>query len=74
MTVYFTKLKALRKELNNSKPQCTCKGLKELQNYFHMEYVMSFLMGLNESTAQVRRQLLLMEPIPPINKVFSLVS
>ena len=35
---------------------------------------MSFLMGLNESFAQVRGQLLLMDPLPPINKVFSLVS
>lgn len=39
-----------------------------------MEYVISFLMGLNDSFAQVRGQLLLMDPIPSINKVFSLVS
>ena len=35
---------------------------------------MSFLMGLNDSYAQVRGQLLLMDPLPPINKVFSLVT
>ena len=35
---------------------------------------MSFLMGLNDSFAQVRGQLLLMDPLPPINKVFSLIS
>ena len=35
---------------------------------------MSFLMGINESFAQVRGQLLLMDPMPPINKVFSLIS
>ena len=35
---------------------------------------MSFLMGLNESFAQVRGQLLLMDHLPLINKVFSLVS
>lgn len=35
---------------------------------------MSFLMGLNESYAQIRGQLLLMDPIPPINKVFSFIS
>ena len=35
---------------------------------------MSFLMGLNENFAQVRGQLLLMDPMPPINKVFSLIS
>lgn len=39
-----------------------------------MGYVMSFLMGLNNSYARVRGQLLLMDPIPPINKVFTLIS
>ena len=38
-----------------------------------MEYVMSFLMGLNDSFAQIQAQLLLLDPIPPMNKVFSLV-
>ena len=31
-------------------------------------------MGLNESFSQVRGQLLLMDPLPPINKVFALIS
>lgn len=31
-------------------------------------------MGLNESFAQIRGQILLTDPIPPINKVFSLIS
>ena len=31
-------------------------------------------MGLNDSFSQVRDQLLLMDPLPTINKVFSLVS
>ena len=35
---------------------------------------MSFLMGLNISFAQIRAQLLLLNLLPPINKVFSLVS
>ena len=35
---------------------------------------MSFLMGLNDSFAHIRAQLLLLYPLPPINKVFSLVS
>ena len=35
---------------------------------------MSFLMGLNDSFNQVRGQLLLLDPMPPISKVFSLVS
>jgi hypothetical protein len=30
-------------------------------------------MGLNESVSHVKGQILLMDPLPPINKVFSLV-
>ena len=53
---------------------CTCGGVKALNDYFQMEYVMSFLMGLNESFSQVRGQLLLLDPLPPINKVYSLIA
>ena len=34
---------------------------------------MSFLMGLNESYSQIRGQLLLFDPIPSINQIFSLI-
>ncbi|KAL5538790.1 hypothetical protein UlMin_043923 [Ulmus minor] len=37
------------------------------------EYVMQFLMGLNESYTQIRAQVLMMDPFPSINRVFSLV-
>uniref|UniRef100_A0A2N9FUQ8 Reverse transcriptase Ty1/copia-type domain-containing protein n=1 Tax=Fagus sylvatica TaxID=28930 RepID=A0A2N9FUQ8_FAGSY len=40
----------------------------------HYDYVHSFLMGLNKSYAVVRGQILLMEPLPGINKVFSLIQ
>nr|KYP42249.1 hypothetical protein KK1_036338 [Cajanus cajan] len=34
---------------------------------------MLFLMGLNEGYSHIRGQILLMDPIPPIEKVFPLV-
>jgi len=34
---------------------------------------MQFLTGLNESFSVVKTQILLMDPLPPINKVYSLV-
>ena len=37
------------------------------------ENVMQFLMGLNDSFANVRAQILMMEPLLAMNKVFSLV-
>ncbi|KAL5865096.1 hypothetical protein ACOSQ3_002610 [Xanthoceras sorbifolium] len=54
--------------------KCSCGGVKDLNSYYQMEYVMSFLMGLNDSFTQIRGQLLLMDPLPPINRVFSLIS
>ena len=35
---------------------------------------MSFLLGLNDTFSQIRGQVLLLDPIPLINKVFSLIS
>uniref|UniRef100_A0A2N9FJ05 Reverse transcriptase Ty1/copia-type domain-containing protein n=1 Tax=Fagus sylvatica TaxID=28930 RepID=A0A2N9FJ05_FAGSY len=53
---------------------CNCGALKILLDYQHYEYVIKFLVGLNDSYASIRGQILLMEPLPSINKVFALVS
>lgn len=76
---YFTKLKSLWEELSNYRPnctcgKCTCGGVHDMHSYYQQEYIMIFLMGLNDSYAHVRGQILLMDPLPPINKVFSLIS
>jgi hypothetical protein len=72
---YFLKLKSLWEELieHRSTHTCHCGGAKQLLNYLNMEYVLAFLMGLNESYSQVRGQVLLMDLVPLINKVFSLI-
>ncbi len=73
---YYTKLKGSWDELMNYRPipACTCGALKTLMDYQHSEYVIKFLVGLDDSYASVRDQILLMDPMPTINKVFSLVS
>ena len=76
---YFTKLKSVWEELNSFKPhcncgRCTCGGVKDLSTYHHNEYVMTFLMGSSDSFAHIRTQVLLIDPMPPINKVFAHVS
>ncbi|RVW66875.1 Retrovirus-related Pol polyprotein from transposon RE1 [Vitis vinifera] len=62
------------KDLNDRFNQvCHCGGLRVWTDYQHREYVLQFLMGLNDSYARIRGQILMMDPLPAINKVFSLV-
>ena len=78
---YFTILKGFWDELLSYRPipgctcgaKCICGLSRILLDYQHYDYVHSFLMGLDDSFAAVRGQILLMEPLPGINKVFSLV-
>ncbi|KAL5565662.1 hypothetical protein UlMin_028826 [Ulmus minor] len=79
ISIYFTKLKSVWEELSNYRPncscgKCTCGGVKLLNSHYQMEHIVSFLMGLHDSFSQIRGQLLLMDPLPPINKVFALIS
>ena len=52
---------------------CTCALSKIYVLYRDYEYVMSFLKTLRENYNTVETQILLMEQLPNINKVFSLV-
>ncbi|XP_073138563.1 uncharacterized protein [Henckelia pumila] len=76
VSTYFTKLKAIWDELTQFRPMCSCgkcqcHGVKNMDIFVQSEYTMAFLMGLNDSFAQVRSQVLLLDPMPPINKVFA---
>jgi hypothetical protein len=43
--------------------------MKSIFELYSQEYVLQFLMGLNDSFSAVRAQILLMDPLP-INKAF----
>ncbi|XP_042942705.1 uncharacterized protein LOC122276877 [Carya illinoinensis] len=80
VSTYFTELKVLWDELLYYQPLpmcicrgCTCNSSKTFVAYHHQSYVMTFLMGLTDVFDAVRGQILMMEPLPSINKVFSLV-
>ena len=45
----------------------------KINNFHHQDSIMQFLNGLNDSYSQVRTQILIIEPIPLIDKAFSLV-
>lgn len=53
---------------------CTCGVNDKIDCLQHHDYIMLFLNGLSESHAQVRTQILMMDPTPSIIKVFSLVT
>ncbi|XP_057975438.1 uncharacterized protein LOC131162849 [Malania oleifera] len=80
---YYTKFKFLWDELAdyNQIPTCSCgvlrtyacDAIREFLKYQDKQHVIQFLMGLNEVFSHVRGQILMMEPLPGIDKVFSLM-
>ena len=75
INTYYTRFKVLWEELKNFQPLPAfhCGDLQALLEYQQQENVIQFLMGLNDSYAQTRGQILMMEPLPPLSKVFALV-
>ncbi|XP_055961065.1 uncharacterized protein LOC130015294 [Mercurialis annua] len=77
---YYTHLKELWNELSNLRPaphckcnpQCQCGALVTIKEYIESDYVIRFLKGLNENFVTIKSQILLMEPLPKINRVFSM--
>ncbi|KAK6146761.1 hypothetical protein DH2020_020630 [Rehmannia glutinosa] len=72
---YFTKLKRLWDELACLMPLPICESeTRRLIGERDMNRrLMQFLMGLHESYDQVRSQLLLMDPLPDVDKAYSMV-
>ncbi|XP_030963776.1 eukaryotic translation initiation factor 4G-like [Quercus lobata] len=72
---YFTNFKTLSDELMNCDPlpECSCGAMRILTEKFEKDCVMKFLMGLNENYAAIRTQVLMADPMPDLNKVYSMV-
>jgi hypothetical protein len=78
---YFTELRSLWEELNSHRPiplctcnhQCRCAAMRDARNHRLEDQIIQFLTGLNDNFAVVKTQILLMDPLPSINKVYSLV-
>lgn len=63
----FNQFKGLWEELDNYRPEISS------DDYRSEDQVMQFLMELDDQFSNVRRQILLMDPLPSLNKVFALV-
>ncbi|GAU34265.1 hypothetical protein TSUD_365630 [Trifolium subterraneum] len=76
---YYTKLKKLWQELDDFRPipicECdiTCTAITKIRQYRDGDQVIRFLKGLNEQYTAVRAQIMLMDPLPDISKVYSLL-
>lgn len=52
---------------------CTCGATSDLKRHKEQDKVIKFLKGLNEQYASVRSQIMLLDPLPDIDRCFSLV-
>jgi len=81
VTEFFTDLRGLWEELDQYRPmpqctcpiQCTCLAMRNNKGFRAEDRIIKFLMGLNEDYQGVTSQVLLMDPLPQINRVFSMV-
>lgn len=75
VTQYFTELQRLLDDIVSMQPPPTCSRTTKstLEQYTNCRNVIRFLVGLNEGYAAVKYQILLMNPLPDMDKAFSLV-
>lgn len=75
VAVYLTKLNTLWDELSsyNNVPLCSCGTIKTIEEREQFRKVMQFLMVLNESYSAIRGQILLMQPLPVVGRICSMV-
>nr|KYP33713.1 hypothetical protein KK1_045413 [Cajanus cajan] len=82
ITKYYMSMKTLWDEPKILDPiptcicnaKCTCDALMNLNKHRNTKTTVRFLRGLNEQYSTVRSQIMLIDPLPPINKVYSLVA
>ncbi|XP_061373622.1 uncharacterized protein LOC133315950 [Gastrolobium bilobum] len=81
VTEFFTELKTLCDELDNLKPlpvckyntRCSCGGYMKMQEYRERDHMIRFLKGLNDQYSQVRSQIMLIDPLPDVTRVFAMI-
>ncbi|KAL6141198.1 hypothetical protein ACLB2K_059488 [Fragaria x ananassa] len=74
VTTFFTELKSLWDEKDTlcALPPCSCDAATEVTAYMESQKTMKFLMGLNENYAMIRSTIIGMDPLPNVNKAYSL--
>jgi hypothetical protein len=72
ISTYFTTLNGHWDELAilTPTPKCTCGVLKELTYMQDIERVFQFFMGLRDFYTSIRSQILVIDPLPLVTKVY----
>ncbi|MCI24185.1 retrovirus-related Pol polyprotein from transposon TNT 1-94, partial [Trifolium medium] len=81
VTEFYSELKILWEELELYMPipqctcsaRCRCEAMRSARKNHLTLYAIRFLTGLNENFSMVKSQILLIDPLPPLNKFFSMV-
>ena len=81
ITDYFTKLRIIWDELESYRsdsicscdPKCVCDALTNVMERKQQDRIMQFLKGLNDQFNTLRSNVLMMDPLPNIAKVFSYI-
>ncbi|XP_019460080.1 PREDICTED: uncharacterized protein LOC109359841 [Lupinus angustifolius] len=81
IAAYHNHIKGLWQELDNFRPipgcscthRCICNLIPTIRGYKENDYVICFLNGLNDQYEGLRSQIMLMDPLPTINKAFYLL-
>lgn len=73
---FFTKSKSLWDELNSLRRVTvfTCGCVEKIVKYEEDQRLIHFMMGLNDVYAGVLRTILMMNPLPGMSHVYSLLS
>ncbi|XP_058734143.1 uncharacterized protein LOC131605858 [Vicia villosa] len=81
VTEFFSELKILWEELEIYMPiptctcrsKCVCEAMRTARRNHQLLHSMRFITGLNDNFGVVKSQILLRDPLPSINKIFSMI-
>lgn len=78
LATYYTKKKTLWEQLANTRSltvkRCDCDHVKELMEEAETSRIIQFLMGLNDSFANIRGQILNMKPRPRLTEIYNMLD
>ena len=76
IAAYFTKIKTLWDEISDLDdiPVCACASADKILKREEKQKLIQFLMGLNDSYSVIRGNILMMNPLPSIGQVYSMLT